>query len=175
MTKLYLIGLYSIYSIYCISNIRADSFFDDDDSLNESNSMINIDVYKNYIDCSNKIDIVYKYRKNFYLECNCINIHNCYNKLKESNKLNYYSFDYNNKSFELNVFNFTKQCYTINGLYIYNELNVYDYCISSMVLFIGMMILFVFCLIININYFISIQQKKRYQHTIHPPLYQAIN
>ena len=172
MTKLYLHRILLIMS--CISNIRGGNFYDDDDMFNESNAMINVDLYKNYRECSNKINILYKYRKNFYIDCNCFIQNNCYNKLKESHKLKYYSFDYNNKTFELDNLNVTKQCYNINGLYIHMELNMYNYCVDNMVLFIIILIVGLSFYAINIKYFINKHNKHNNQlsQNNHPPLYQ---
>ena len=156
-----------------------DIFFDDDnDEFQDNNAMINVRLYKNDSDCFNYKNSLFNYHKNFNIECDCFKINSCFDTLINSNKLNDFSFKYNNYSYRLNELNFTYQCYLKNGLYIYNELNIYQYCGSRIFLFILAVIIIFSCIIANFSYMIKIREK-RYRNNLvknnQPPDYNTLN
>ena len=182
MTKLYLLGLiFGIFTLSSISNALEyyDDTFGDDDDFPDNNAMINVRLYKNYTDCVNQLNSLYYYHKNFFINCDCFKINSCFDKLKDSNKLDDYSFYYNNYSYNLNELNFTNQCYKFRDVYIYNELNIYEYCGSRIFLFCFIMIIIVSCCIANFNYFTHKRNKRNKRMKLNNssslPDYQSIN
>jgi hypothetical protein len=183
MNKLYLLGF--IFGVVTLSNIlsvtNADEYYDDtfgdDDDFQNNNAMINVRLYKNYSECVRTKNSLYYYHKNFNINCDCFKINSCFNKLKDSKKLEDYSFNYNNYSYNLNELNFTKQCYNYRGLYIYNELNIFLYCGSRIFVFSFIMIIIGACILVNFNYLMTIKKKYKYKlnNNTSPPEYQTLN
>jgi len=182
MAKLYLLGL--IFGIFTLSSIfsilNADEYFDDtfgeDDDFPNNNAMINVRLYKNYTDCVNQQNNVYYYHKNFFINCDCFKRNICLDTLKDSKKLEDYSFDYNNYSYNLNELNFTNQCYNFRGVYMYNELNIFQYCGGRIVLFSFIMIILFACCIAHIDYFTYKRKKQtKLNNNSYPPDYQSLN
>ena len=181
MNKLYILGFIVTLS-NILSVINADEYYDDtfndDDNFQNNNAMINVRLYKNNSECLNQLNSLYYYHKNFNIDCDCFKINSCFDKLKDSKKLEDYSFKYNNYSYNLNELNFTKQCYPKNGLYIYNELNIFQYCGSRIFLFVFIIIVIFSCIVANFNYFIYKRKKKnKYKLTnrTSPPDYNTLN
>ena len=176
MNKVYLHGL--IFGIFTLSSIisisNAYDFDDDDDDFINNNAMINVRLYKNHTDCVNQQNSLYYYHKNFFINCDCFKISNCLYTLKDSKKLEDYSFDYNNYSYNLDNLNFTNQCYKFRDIYIYNELNIFEYCGGRIFIFSFIMIIVFVCCIANFNYFFQKRNKKRHKITS-PPDYQSMN
>ena len=179
--------LQTLKVIYIISSLlfvlgnadENDDTFDDDDNLQNNNAMINVRLYKNNSECSNQLNSLYYYHKNFNIECDCFKINSCFDSLINSNRLNDFSFKYNNYSYNLNELNFSKQCYFKNGLYIYNELNIFQYCGSRIILFIFCMLVISTCIFVNIHYLITRPKKKKYRYNSveneSPPDYNTLN
>jgi hypothetical protein len=176
MNKLYILGL-----IFTLSNIlsvtNADEYYDDDDFQTNNNAMINVRLYNNKSECLNQLNSLYYYHKNFNIDCDCFKLNSCFDKLKDSKKLEDYSFKYNNYSYNLNELNFTNKCYMKNGLYIYNELNIFLYCGRRIFLFVFIILIFV-AVLANIKYFTQKRKKKnKYKLTnrTSPPDYNTLN
>lgn len=179
MNKLYILKfLFTISSLF-LGLIKADDIFiDDDDDFQNNNAMINVRLYKNYSECVKTENSLYYYHKNFNIDCDCFKINSCFDKLKDSKQLEDYSFIYNNYSYNLNELNFTNQCYIKNGLYIYNELNIFQYCGSRIFLFLFALIIIFSCIVANLNYFTHKRNKKnKYKlvKTNKPPNYNSLN
>ena len=184
MNKLYILRIIvGIVSVLSVSNSeRADEFYDDtfgdDDDLQNNNAMINVRLYTNYSDCFKQQNSMYYYHKNFNIECDCFKINSCFDTLKDSKKLEDYSFKYNNYSYNLNELNFTDQCYIKNNVYVYNELNIYQYCGIRIFLFVFALIIIISCIIANSNFFMK-KRNKKYRHNLtnksSPPDYNTLN
>ena len=180
MTKLHLIRF--IFTIFTISSIlgisSGEDYFDDtfgnDDDFQNNNAMINVRLYKTQNECVNQSHSLYYYHKNFNINCDCFKINSCFDKLKDSKKLNDFSFNFNNQTYNLDNLNFTKQCYNFRGVYIYNDLNIFQYCGSRIFLFVFIVIIIFSCIIANFSYFKHKLRKKK-QSNKGPPSYQSIN